>query len=94
MYQECLGLEMTARGIPFVPQVELGLTYKGRVLRQTYVPDFICFEAIVVELKAVTDLADIHRAQVQNYLRATRHRLGFLVNFGHYPGLQHDRIIN
>jgi GxxExxY protein len=93
VYQECLELELGFRGIPFTPQVELQLSYKGHPLKQTYKPDFICFDKIIVEIKAVTELSDENRAQVHNYLRATDFRLGLLVNFGHYPKLEYERII-
>ena len=61
-------------------------------IEQTYVPDFVCYDKIIVELKAVTELTDEHRAQVFNYLRATGMQLGLLVNFGHYPDLEYERI--
>jgi len=93
VYQECLEIEFDLRGIPFQAQPNLGLEYKGRPLRQTYKPDFICFDRIVVELKAVSALTDEHRAQVHNYLKATGYRLGLLVNFAHYPGVEHERIV-
>ena len=93
VYQECLEIEFGLQGIPFQPQAELQLTYKGRVLKQKYIPDFICFEKLVVELKAVSQLADEHRAQLHNYLKATGHRVGLLVNFGHFPKLEYERII-
>ena len=92
VYQECLELEMTDQGIPYAAQQKLLLSYKGRPLKQTYEPDFSCFDKIVVEIKAVSKLTDEHRAQVQNYLRATGHRLGLLVNFGHYPKVESERI--
>ena len=92
VYQECLELEFHDITIPFVAQPTLGLSYKGRQLKQTYTPDFICFEKIVIEIKAASALADEHRAQVHNYLRATGHRLGLLVNFGHYPKVESERI--
>src|SRR5260221_517406 len=85
VYQECLELELATQGIPYQPQAELALTYKGRSLKQKYVPDFILFEKIILEIKAVSGLADEHRAQVHNYLKATGYRLGLLVNFGHFP---------
>jgi GxxExxY protein len=93
VYQECLDMELSLRGIPYRAQAELGLTYKGRPLKQHYQPDFICFEKIILEIKAVSDLDDGHRSQVHNYLKATGHRLGLLVNFGHYPRLQYERIV-
>jgi GxxExxY protein len=93
VYQECVEIEMRLRGIPFVAQNPLALEYKGCPLRSKYEPDFICYEKMIVELKAVTELTDEHRAQVQNYLKATRLKLGLLVNFGHYPKIQLERIV-
>ena len=92
VFQECLELELRDRGIPFIQHPSLTLSYKGRPLRQTYTPDFLCFGKIILEIKAVSKLADEHRAQVHNYLRATGHRLGLLVNFGHFPKVEHERI--
>jgi GxxExxY protein len=93
VYQECLALEFGFRNIPFVPQCELLLSYKGHSLAQTCKPDFICFGKIILEIKAASALAPEHRAQIHNYLKATGHRLGFLVNFGHFPKLEYERII-
>jgi GxxExxY protein len=93
VYQECLEIELALQNIPFQPQSELTLTYKGRKLKQTYIPDFICFGKIILEIKAVSALADEHRAQLHNYLKATGHRVGLLVNFGHYPKVEYERII-
>lgn len=92
VYQECMEIELRLQGIPHVPQKPLRLEYKGTPLRSTYEPDLICFDKIVVELKAATELIDEHRAQLQNYLRATGFKLGLLVNFGHYPKAQVERI--
>ena len=93
VYQECLAIELDLQQIPNQPQMELTLNYKGQKLVQTYKPDFICFGKIIVEIKAVSDLADEHRAQVHNYLKATGYRLGILVNFGHHPKLEWGRIV-
>ena len=93
VYQECLAIEFRLRHIPFVAQHELKLRYKGESLDSTYKPDFICHDRIIVEIKAVTELMDKHRAQVHNYLKATGYRLGLLVNFGQHPKLQHERIV-
>ena len=82
VYQECLALEFAARQIPFTAQHPLRLAYKGRSLRQTYAPDFVCFDRIVVELKVARSIAPEHRAQTINYLRASGMRLGLLANFG------------
>ncbi len=93
VYQECLEIEFESQKLPAVPQPRLELTYKGRPLKQKYVPDFICYGKIVVELKAVSALTDEHRAQVHNQLRATGHKLGLLANFSHYPKLEYERIV-
>jgi GxxExxY protein len=93
VYQECLELELAAQGIEFVPQRDIGLSYKGRPLKQTYRADFICFDTVIVEIKAVTALTDEHRAQIMNYLRATGIRVGLLINFGSYPGVEHERFV-
>jgi len=94
VYQECMEIELGLQGIPFAAKKPLRLEYKGRPLRQAYEPDLICFEKIIVELKAVSVLADEHRAQVINYLNATGHEVALLVNFGHYPKLEYERIVN
>ncbi len=92
VYQECLQIEFELQRIPAISKPSLTLAYKGRTLQQTYQPDFVCFGKIIVELKAVSKLADEHRAQLLNYLHATGFELGLLVNFGHHPRLEHERI--
>jgi GxxExxY protein len=94
VYQECLALEFKEQGIPFIEKPLLRLDYKGRELKQTYASDFLCFDAVIVEIKAVKKLADEHRAQAINYLKATGKQLGLWVNFGHYPKLEHERFVN
>jgi len=93
VYQECLELELAGQDIAFIAQKEIGLSYKGRPLKQIYRADFVCFGTVIVEIKAVSALADEHRAQVMNYLRASGIRVGLLINFSHYPGLEHERFI-
>jgi GxxExxY protein len=93
VYQECLALEFGLQGIPFDPQAKLNLSYKGRPLEQFYQPDFICYGKVIVEIKAVSQLMDENRAQLHNYLKATGLRVGLLVNFGHFPKLEYERII-
>ncbi len=93
VYQECLALELGFQGIPFKEQLQLVLNYKSHRLKQTYKPDFICYEKIILEIKAVSALADQHRAQIHNYLKATGYKLGLLVNFAHYPKLEWERIV-
>lgn len=94
IYQECLEIELGLRGIPFLAQASLPLTYKQRPLRQRFQPDFICLDKIILEIKAVSALVDEHRSQVLNYLNATGFRLGLLVNFGHHGRLEWERIVN
>lgn len=93
VYQECLEKELQLKRIPFIAQQELKLMYKGTPLQQTYKPDLICYGSIILELKAVKEIRDEHRAQLHNYLKATRLKLGFLVNFGHYPKATIERIV-
>ena len=85
VYQQCLERELDARGIPFDAKRELKIFYKGEAIEKTYIPDFVCYDKIVVEIKAVDALSAEHRSQVMNYLKLTRFRLGLLVNFGSYP---------
>ena len=93
VYQECLEIELRLQGVLYLPQRPLTLEYKKCPLRSTYQPDFICYEKIILEIKALTELTDEHRAQVQNYLKATGYKLGLLVNFGNYPKLVYERIV-
>ncbi len=92
VYQECLGIEFEYQRIPAIAKPSLALSYRRRILKQTYEPDYVCFGKIIVELKAVSALTDQHRAQLLNYLHATGFELGLLVNFGHYPRLEYERI--
>jgi GxxExxY protein len=93
VYHECLAIEFELRGISFVSKRAQTLQYRGRTLVQTFSPDFICYEKIIVEIKAVSALVDEHRAQVLNYLSATTCKLGLLVNFGHYPRMEYERLL-
>ena len=93
VYQECLQKELSKCQIPYVAQQELNLTYKGEKLQQIYRPDLICYGKIIVELKAVKEITPEHKAQTFNYLKATDLSLGLIVNFGHYPRAQIERII-
>jgi GxxExxY protein len=93
VYQECLEIELGIHSLPFVAQQRLELSYKGNQLRSEFIPDFVCYGKIIVELKAAKSIGDEHRAQVHNYLKATKLRLGLIVNFGHHPKIEVERII-
>ena len=85
VYQQCLEREMASRKIPFEAKKELRIFYKGEAIDKTYIPDLWCYGSIIVELKAVQDLAPEHFAQIDNYLKLTNCKLGLLVNFGSFP---------
>jgi len=93
VYQECLAKEFQRRQIPYVTQPAIELTYKNDILQQTYKPDFVCYGKIIIELKVTHNLMPEHRAQLLNYLRATQMKVGYLINFGHFPLLEHERFI-
>ena len=93
VYQDCLEIEFELQKMPFDRKKVLTLEYKGRSLDHWFAPDLICYEQIIVEIKAVKELADEHRAQLLNYLKATGLKVGVLVNFGHHPGLQWERLV-
>lgn len=93
VYQECLQIEFDHLQIPHESQKELVLTYRGNDLKQKFIPDFICFGKIILEIKAVDRLHDIHRSQVLNYLNATGFRLGILMNFGSHPKAEWERLV-
>jgi GxxExxY protein len=92
VYQECLEIEFELQKIPYIAQPEIQLEYKSRKLEQFFKPDFICFDKIIVEIKAVSALSDSHIAQALNYLNATNFELALLVNFGQYPKLEYKRL--
>ena len=94
VYQECLKIEFDLQNIPYVFEPIIQLEYKGHVLDQYFKPDFVCYNKIIVELKAVSKLIDENRAQTINYVNATDFDLGLLANFGHFPKLEHERFGN
>jgi GxxExxY protein len=91
-YCEALAVEFNERGIPYKPQVALTIRYKGRTLDCCYRADFICFDNVIVEIKALGQLTGVERAQLINYLKATGYRVGLLLNFG-ADSLQYERIV-
>ena len=82
VYQEALAIELKNAEIPLKREVPLQINYKGVTLTKEYVADFVCYDKIIIELKAVSHISDIHKSQVKNYLKATGYRLGILANFG------------
>ena len=93
VYQEALAIELSERAIPFQREVWLTVHYKGRQLRAQYRADFVCFDDVIVEVKAVESLTPRHAAQLLNYLKATGKHRGLLLNFG-AQRLQYHRIVN
>lgn len=94
IYQEALELEFKLRGIPYLREVPLEVYYKGEKLRKRYVADFVCYDDIIIELKAAEEITNDHIAQILNYLHITKSPLGVLVNFGNKRKLEWSRYIN
>ncbi|GLH74500.1 GTP-binding protein [Geothrix limicola] len=92
VYADALAIEFSARGIPFKREAAIAISYKGQRLSHDYRADFIAYESIIVELKAIKKLGDIERAQATHYLKATTHPLAILLNFG-APKLDWTRIV-
>ena len=93
VYQEALAIEFDKSGIPYEQEKELKILYNGIELKQSYKTDFLCYDSIVVELKAVSLLEQCHKSQVLNYLHATKSKLGILINFGNPQRLDYQRIV-
>jgi GxxExxY protein len=93
VYQECLEIEFRERGIPFISQHLLPMNYKHWKLRQYYKADFLCYDKIILEVKAVKGIIDDHRAQAIHYLTATCTRLSILANFCASPELEYERLV-
>ena len=93
IYQESLEIELEMRGISFRAKQELAWFYKGRELKKRYIPDLVAFGCLIVELKAVSQLLPEHDAQLINYLRITKHPVGYLIKFGHRDTLEWKRFI-
>ena len=94
VYQECLAIELGLAEIPFEKQKPLGLIYKGKTIGKSYVADFVCFDEVLVEIKAVSRLTGEHHAQTLNYLHAGGFDIGLLINFGHFPKIEYHRLLN
>lgn len=93
VYQEALEEELKFREIPYEREKQLNIYYKNKPLEKKYQADFICYDSIIIELKALSALESVHKAQVINYLKATDIQLGLLVNFGQ-ASLVSQRVVN
>jgi GxxExxY protein len=93
VYQEALEIESKTRGLPFESQRALQIQYKEHVLKKEYIADLIYFDKIVVELKALDRLSGKEESQLLNYLKATRMKVGVLINFGSHPKLEWKRLV-
>ena len=93
VYEEVVEKEFIVQNIPYKRQVKLDLYYEGVQLKKYYRADFVCYDSIIVELKAVTQIPSVLYAQLQNYLKCTNMELGMLINFG-TPSLTYKRIVN
>jgi GxxExxY protein len=93
IYQQSLEIELASRAIPFRAKCVLATYYKDRLLDTCYQPDLLVCNAIVVEIKAVSDLTSDHEAELFNYLRVARQEVGYLINFGKKGELEWKRFI-
>jgi len=93
IYQEAMEIELADQGIPFSAQHELRVPYKGRMLTKTYIADVLCYEAVIVELKALKRLGPDEEAQLLNYMKAAKLRVGLLINFGGRGKLEWKRFV-
>jgi GxxExxY protein len=93
VYQEALVIEFEKRRIPFVMESEIPIKYDGIILGTKYRADFVCYGEVIVELKALSQLADAHLEQIIHYLKATQLNRGILLNFG-AKQLEHRRVVN
>jgi len=93
IYQQALEIELGRRRIPFEPQQEVVISYKGQILEKKYIADFICFNQIIIELKALHGLSGREESQLLNYMKATRMHVGLLFNFGSTPKLEWKRYV-
>lgn len=93
VYQDALEIELKNNNIPYVREPELFVIYKGEKMESVFKPDFVCFNCIIVELKAVKELEDMHRSQAINYAKVSQSPLALLINFGELS-LRFERLPN
>lgn len=94
IYQEALEIELRARNVPFVAQQPISVRYKGLTLKKQFFADLVCFERIIVEIKALPHLSGTERAQLLNYLKGSGFPIGILINFGSHGKLEWKRLVN
>ena len=93
VYQEALERELSSRNIPFKSQVPIKIKYKDVFLRKEYIADIVCFDSIIVEIKALSRLSGNEESQILNYLKATNFKVGLLVNFGSASKLEWKKFV-
>ena len=93
VYQEAMEIESGSKKIPFVSQQVLQIQYKQYTLKKEYIADMVCFEKIIVEIKALDKLTGREESQLINYLKATGYKVGVLINFGSHPKLEWKRFV-
>jgi len=93
VYQEALEIELRRENIPFLSQQKLEILYDGIPLTSKYIADIVCYDKIIIEIKAISKINSQHKAQLLNYLTATGYRLGLLVNFNSYPKAEVIRMV-
>ena len=93
VYQEALEIELKNFSIPFAAQSRIRISYKNIILEKEYIADFLCFDNIIVEIKAIKKITEIEEAQLLNYLTAAKMPLGLIINFGS-PKLEWKRYAN
>ncbi len=93
VYQEALEREFKGAGVPYQRESHLRIKYKGEFLQKEYIADFVCYGKIIIELKTVSEITDIHKCQVLNYLKATGFQLGIIGNFAQ-KSLETARVVN
>ena len=94
VYQEAMGIELRAKGIPFEAEKPLRVQYKGQAMDKRYFADLVCFERVIVEIKALNHLSGVEHAQILNYLKAAGYKVGLLINFGSRGKLEWKRFVN
>jgi|KBSSwiStaDraftv2_1062776.scaffolds.fasta_scaffold33629_2 GxxExxY protein len=93
VYQEAMEIETMARKVPSKSLQEIHIKYKGKLLKKSYIADLVCYDKIIVEIKAIDKLTLREEGQLINYLKATGMKVGVLINFGHYPILEWKRLV-